>query len=360
MAAIRALFLADTHLGFDLPQRPRVDRRRRGHDFFANFERVLEIAAQERVDFVLHGGDLFYRSRVPASLVHRAFQPLKRLAEAGIPVFLVPGNHERSRIPYPMLALHPRIHVFDRPRTFIAETPGGKVALAGFPYYRPGVRAAFSELLERTGWEGAVAEISLLCVHHAFEGAMVGPRDYTFRYERDVVRLAEVPHSFAAVLSGHIHRHQVLTRDLRGRALEAPVLYPGSIERTSFAERDEPKGFLLVDFEPAGSSGGILSNWEFRQLPARPMVVSDLTADGGGGAHLESEIRRVIDMAPLDCVLRIRIHGFPDEEVRRLVRPANLRDLAPATMNVDVVLIDAARQVDTHVRRTSQPVRSIP
>ena len=35
------LFFADTHLGFDLPARPRIERRRRGPDFFANFERAL-------------------------------------------------------------------------------------------------------------------------------------------------------------------------------------------------------------------------------------------------------------------------------------------------------------------------------
>jgi DNA-3-methyladenine glycosylase len=42
---VRILFLADTHLGFDLPERPRVDRRRRGPDFFANFVRALEPAS---------------------------------------------------------------------------------------------------------------------------------------------------------------------------------------------------------------------------------------------------------------------------------------------------------------------------
>jgi DNA repair exonuclease SbcCD nuclease subunit len=32
---IKVLLLADTHLGFDLPSRPRSERRRRGPDFFA-------------------------------------------------------------------------------------------------------------------------------------------------------------------------------------------------------------------------------------------------------------------------------------------------------------------------------------
>jgi len=41
---IRILLLADSHLGFDLPVRPRVVRRRRGHDFLANYAAALKPA----------------------------------------------------------------------------------------------------------------------------------------------------------------------------------------------------------------------------------------------------------------------------------------------------------------------------
>ena len=54
----RILLLADTHLGFDLPLRPRVERPRRGADFFRNFELALRPALQGKVDLVIHGGDL--------------------------------------------------------------------------------------------------------------------------------------------------------------------------------------------------------------------------------------------------------------------------------------------------------------
>ena len=82
--SIRILLLADTHLGFDLPFRPRVERRRRGHDFFANTERALEPALRGEVDPVVHGGDLFYRTRVPPALVELALAPLLRVAQAGV------------------------------------------------------------------------------------------------------------------------------------------------------------------------------------------------------------------------------------------------------------------------------------
>lgn len=44
MDLTRILFVSDTHLGFDLPRKPRIARRRRGPDFFDNFNRALEPA----------------------------------------------------------------------------------------------------------------------------------------------------------------------------------------------------------------------------------------------------------------------------------------------------------------------------
>ena len=67
MGIVRVLFLADTHLGFDLAFRPRIESRRHGPEFFANFQRALQPALDGRVDCVVHGGDLLFRSKVPAS-----------------------------------------------------------------------------------------------------------------------------------------------------------------------------------------------------------------------------------------------------------------------------------------------------
>src|SRR5512134_3148810 len=131
---MRILFVSDTHLGLDMPARPRVARRRRGEDFFRNFEQALELACSRQVDVVVHGGDLLYRSRVPAWLAEAALEPLKRIASSGIPVLLVPGNHERARLPYPLLAVHERLHVFDRPRGVVLAARGVRAAFIGFPY----------------------------------------------------------------------------------------------------------------------------------------------------------------------------------------------------------------------------------
>ena len=174
-----------------------------------------------------------------------------RVGSAGIPVFVVPGNHERSRIPFPLLAVHRNVFVFDRPKTFRLEIAGIAVALSGFPFARD-VRARFIGLAGDTGHAAhADAAVRLFCVHQAVEGAKVGTPEFMFDRGDDVIRGRDLPEGFAAVLSGHIHRGQRLSRALDGRPFPAPVYYPGSIERTSMAERHETKGYLVLHLEGA-------------------------------------------------------------------------------------------------------------
>ena len=335
---VRVLLIADTHLGFDLPVNPRIQRRRRGLDFLANYAAALEPAFAGEVDLVVHGGDVFNRSRPPSSVAWQAFEPLQRVADRGLPVFVVPGNHERGRIPHLRFAQHAGIHVFDRPRTVVAEVRGVRVAVAGFPSERDNVRRRFGDLVADTRWAGAEADIRLLCLHQCVEGATVGPANYTFTTADDVIRGGDLPRGFAAVLSGHIHRHQVLTKDLHGHLLPAPVLYPGSIERTSIAEADEDKGFMIVKL--TSDSSAVRVDWHFHRLPARPLVRHDLQLDGLDAAQVESTIRSIVANAPADAVISVRVSGSPSEEGSRVLSAEFLRGVAPATMNLDLRLVD--------------------
>ena len=269
---IRVLLIADTHLGFDLPERPRTDRHRRGEDFFDAYELALKPAIRGEVDLLVHGGDVFFRSRVKPGLVMRVFQPLKRIADSGVPVIVVPGNHERSAIPYPLLAAHPGIHLIDRPRTIALKIHGVDVAVAGFPCERDDVRNRFGALVERTAWKTVPSALRLLCFHQTVEGATVGPVDFVFRSNPAVIPGRAIPHGFAAVLAGHIHRHQVLSSDLSGRPIAAPVFYPGSTQRTSAAECSETKGYVTLECEPAEDGMGSVRAWKFHPLPDVPFT----------------------------------------------------------------------------------------
>ncbi|OGO32635.1 MAG: hypothetical protein A2Z16_04750 [Chloroflexi bacterium RBG_16_54_18] len=338
---IRLLLLADTHLGFDLPMRPRVERRRRGEDFFANFRTALQPALEGEVDLVVHGGDLLYRSRVPPALVEKALRPLVEVAQAGVPVYLVPGNHERSHIPLMLWGVHPHLHIFDRPRTFVCDVRGTRLSLSGFPFIRQ-IREAFKTSLIQTGYLQTTADIRFLCLHQTVAGAQVGPKNFTFRGGADVIRTSEIPADFRYLLCGHIHRAQVLTHDLSGRLLPAAVIYPGSVERTAFAERYEEKGTMLLEIDP-GRSKKPAEEARFQPLPARPMFLLHLTERELGGKPIELYVKEVVARLPEDAVVSLRLEGAP-EWVQGLSLSARLlRSIAPETMNISLaVRSDAA------------------
>ncbi|MCG3191010.1 MAG: hypothetical protein DIJKHBIC_00234 [Thermoanaerobaculia bacterium] len=333
--SVRVLFTSDTHLGFDLPSRPRVERRRRGDDFFSNFERVLAPVFEKKVDIFLHGGDLSFRSKVPAWLADLVFQRLADIADTGTPVFIVPGNHERSAMPRSLFLTHPNIRVFESPTTFTVEKNGVTASLAGFPY-TSSLRSSFPSLLESTRIQEAPPGVRLLCMHQLVEGATVGPGDFTFRSGEDVLPASQIPGHVAAVLSGHVHRFQVLEKDLKRRPLPAPVLYPGSIERTSFAEKDELKGFLLLELSPCEQRGGQLKKWEFQQLPARPMIGLELEVDGVTPSGLEKRLKERLLTLPPDSVVRIHLPSDPPAELLPVLGAESIRALSPPGMNVAV------------------------
>jgi DNA repair exonuclease SbcCD nuclease subunit len=267
-----------------------------------------------------------------------ALEPLKEVADSGIPVLLVPGNHERSEIPFGLLTKHPNLFVFDKARTFEFDVGGMTIALSGFPFVRNAVRESFRTLVDQTGWREHAADAKLLCVHQSFEGATVGPVGYTFKSGPDVVRLADIPDGLDAVLSGHIHRAQVLTHDLEGHPVAVPVLYPGSTERTSFAERDEIKGYMTVAVDSDARGLRARCTWEFQPLGTRPMVLIDVEAEKLDTSQLSALLVKEIRKIPADAVAKVRLHGL-DDGAQPVLQAASLRRLAPETMNLSVVVV---------------------
>jgi DNA repair protein SbcD/Mre11 len=90
---LRLLHTADVHLGATfrlLGERGREQRRQ----LEATFGRVVALAREEQVQVLLIAGDLF--DSVAAGRAHQqtAARELRRLAEAGIAVCLIAGNHD--------------------------------------------------------------------------------------------------------------------------------------------------------------------------------------------------------------------------------------------------------------------------
>lgn len=314
-----------------MPGRPRTGYSQRGDDFIASYERTLARAVEERVDLVLHAGDLFDSAEPHSRAVAAAAEPLRALAAQGIPVVVVPGNHERSVIPATLLLNHPSIHVLSTPRTVPFAFAAGTIAVSGFPCVRHASAARFDAALADTGWDATAAQWRVLLVHQTFEGAVCSPGNFRFRAGDDVVPRTAVPAAFDYVAAGHIHRHQVLASHPDG----PPIVYAGASDRISFAELNEPKGAVLIELSAAGVT------WRFLEHDVRPLCVTPIDVTGHSRAALLAELENRVRALPDDAVAQVRLTGTTQRAtMRELALTQRLRTWRP-----DVLATVHARSV---------------
>ncbi|MFA8342502.1 MAG: exonuclease SbcCD subunit D [Rhodothermaceae bacterium] len=324
---VKIVFLADSHLGFDYPVKPRIERRRRGNDFFDNFRKVLDYAVDTKADLVLHGGDFFFRAKVPQKIVDLSYSILLDFAPNNIPFVVVPGNHERSKMPVSIFLNHPNLFIFDVPKTFEFNINGARLSISGFPCERKDVKGKFSNLIKECK-PIAESDIKLLLVHQTFEGSKV--INYTFKHGKDIIPFQEVPEFFDAILSGHIHRQQVLVKNFTAKRV--PVIYPGSIERTSFQERTEDKGFYEIIYTQRPNKLWKMKELNFIKLPTRPMV-DIILDDSVNHENLEDVIRTETAKFPEDAIVRLKVNN---ENLIPYLTAEFLKQIFPATMNYEL------------------------
>ena len=96
---LKFLHLSDSHLGESIPLYHASINNWRGEAFIKNYNAALRPALRGEVDFVLHSGDLFDRHHINLDIIGRAMVPLRKIAARNIPIFIVPGNHEKDYIP---------------------------------------------------------------------------------------------------------------------------------------------------------------------------------------------------------------------------------------------------------------------
>ena len=330
---LRILHLADSHIGAGWPLRPRVDRPRRGDDFVDSLSRVLNLALQQETDLVIHAGDLFNMPEPCSRALAAASDALLRIAAAGVPVVLVPGNHERQAISSTLLLAHPNIHVMSEPRTITLRLNGTQVSVSAFACSRRNAAAKFPPALDATGWAASRADLRILALHETFESATCGPASFRFRSGDDVVERDAVPAEFDYVACGHIHRHQVLRRpDDRGPA----IVYAGSTDRISFAEVSEPKGCVLVE-----ATNGRLAH-RFVEHDVRPMSIHPVLVTDLNKQQIAEQVRAIIESIPPRAVAQIRLAGCVSKDSLRDLRfTETARSLRP-----DVLVTVSAQAVE--------------
>ena len=226
--------LADTHLGYR-----QFGLFEREKDFYEVFEKIIDKIIEEKVDFVIHSGDLFDNSR-PSPLALLTFQKcLIKLKNANIPVYAIAGNHDsvlrKGAIPPQVLFKKFGLKVISPINTnYMYED----VFIAGLPYYPSSQYKNLKNKLSDLSKKAANHEKSILVLHQGID------KYFNLQYELEI---GDVPDNFTYYAMGHLHN---FINDDFGNG---KLVYPGSSEvwkTTELADyRKNGKGFVIVDLD---------------------------------------------------------------------------------------------------------------
>ena len=316
-------------------------------DHRAALRALLDTAAAERPDLIIHAGDLFDAYRPPYPALRLGIEALQRLAQIA-PTVVISGNHDSAALfeildDLADMARPRRLRFVTAPRVLefgeLTEVP---VALACVPFIPPGAITDYATA-DASRFEGDYADgirnlndhvlgdareaagstgIVLYTAHLHVDGARPGTSERRFTVGEDHATHTRGLHRALYCAFGHIHDPQQLPGSARGR-------YAGSLVPLDFGETGQSKHAIVVTI------GDDVQVAERELPPGRPLhsfagTLGELEARAADGAldgcFLKAVVKsddpipeladRVAEWSP-ECV----IFSLVNEVANRPVKP---------------------------------------
>jgi DNA repair exonuclease SbcCD nuclease subunit len=304
MIPFRFLHAADLHLDSRFAGLAHISPAIRSYlreSTFAALGRLVRVAIQENVDFIVISGDVYDVSDASLQGQLRFQEAIKELGQHRIQVFLIHGNHD------PLDGLRLTTEMPKHVTVFGGEKPDYATAyrrkdsqevaiVSGISY--PTAKVTDNTAVTFSRKPGSrLYHIAML--HGNVDGDLLH-ETYSPCSRRDLIE-----RGFDYWALGHIHKRSVLH--------EKPVIvYPGNIQGRSIKETGA-KGCYVVDVDEAGST-----TLQFHELDYVRWQVRDLSIEGlSNEAEWIQRVEQVIDdirgeLPELMSVVRLRLVGRGD------------------------------------------------
>lgn len=249
---MRIAFTADWHIGVATHSTNRLGLPSRTRDAIEGVRRIVQSAENRGCDVLIVGGDLFHHPNPRPMFIDAAVDILQYAERKFDQIFVIAGNHD----PRPVDGIGP-IGLLKRmlPQTAFIESD--------LDVDMMNISVAFRPYQKKVQWlrppkdtKYSKREYTIMVAHHHFAGAVNGSECTMLA---GGVSIQDTIKNVDLVLSGHIHKPQII------KCAGKQVLYPGSPARFDFGDRDDPRGFFVIDTE------GDL-DIEFVEITSVPMV----------------------------------------------------------------------------------------
>lgn len=326
---MRIVHFADLHIGVESFGRidPETGLSTRLGDFLRAFDELVDYALDWGADVVLFAGDA-YKSREPTQTHQKEFaRRIHRLTAAGVPVYLLVGNHDLPNAWGRATALDifatldvPLVTVGARLGTTLLTTRAGPLQIVGVPWPNRStlmtkdevrllpvdqidreIERKLAVLIARETEALDPALPAVLVAHIAMQGAKLKAGSevpMTVGHFPALLPSTLDPDKFDYVALGHHHIQQHV-------GSRPPIYYAGSMQRVDFGEERDPKGFMAITLDPALPAGERVTDVTFHEVTARRFVTIAATIHGDDPTD---EVLRAIGRANVrDAIVRVQL-----------------------------------------------------
>lgn len=280
------------------------------------FEKVLDAAISEKIDFLIIAGDLYDTGLKSFESALFFNKQMSRLKDAGIDVYLIYGNHDAASKLIRQVPPPANVHVFKdkEPHTFLIERL--RVAIHGQSFATP-------EILEdlASNYPPPVANFFNIGVLHT---NLSGISEHANYAPCALDTLVNKGYQYWAL--GHVHNRQVLCTD-------PYIVYPGNIQGRHGKEQGEKSCELVTVSDTGAISLRTISTsvvpWTEIEIDASDCATSEDVNDKLRtvlGRLLAQEKDRV-------TALRLRITGSTDADAELSRNPEQVRAEAISVAN---------------------------
>ncbi|WP_338208950.1 DNA repair exonuclease [Lactiplantibacillus paraxiangfangensis] len=276
---MKFLHAADLHLDtpfLGLSDLPNALQQRLIQAPLMALHRLVDLALDEQVDFVLLVGDLFDSQAQSVQAQAALMNELERLHRVQIPVLLSFGNHDFQS---DLTTWHfpSNVHVFGPQVTTVTLTTKAqeKVAISGFSYSQRWIQ---DDLTSQYPLKTSAVDYQIGTLH----GQVGQAGDHYAPF--NVGELLAKHDDYWAL--GHIHQRQVLNA-------QPPVVYAGNIQGRHRGETG-PKGCLIVTSQPDHT---LQSTFK----PLTDIIWTDVTANLAGTYNRTDLLNILSDQLNQEC-----------------------------------------------------------
>jgi len=255
------------------------------------FENLVELATQERVDFVLIAGDLYDGDWKDYNTGLFFLSQMTRLRESGIKVIIVAGNHDAASQITKALRVPDNVKMLSaqKPESFVIEDAGVVIHGQGF------VSRAVTDNLAGSYPKASPGFFNIGLLHTCLDGRE-GHEPYAPCSLNELVS-----HGYDYWALGHVHTRETVH--------QSPwVVFPGNTQGRN-ARETGAKGCMLVTVED-----GAVIEVEFKSLDVfrwsvLDLDITDITEIDHIFEKADKVLQREAQATSMPAALRVRLHG---------------------------------------------------